>query len=47
MREQLLARDGGDLYEQMLAAIRETASVVIDSDLVSDPETALEIGLQN
>lgn len=47
MRERLLARDGGDLYEQLLAAIRATASVVIDADLVRDPETALEIGLQN
>jgi len=47
MRERLLAREGGDLYEQLLAAIRDTASVVIDSDLVRDPETALEIGLQN
>jgi len=47
LRERLLARDGGDLYDQLLAAMRESASVVIDSDLVRDPETALEIGLQN
>ena len=43
----MLARDGGDLYDQLLAAIRDTASVVIDPDLVRDPETALEIGAQN
>ncbi|MDD9885415.1 MAG: SurA N-terminal domain-containing protein [Gammaproteobacteria bacterium] len=47
LRERMLARDGGDLYDQLLAAIRDTASVVIDPDLVRDPETALEIGTQN
>jgi len=46
MREQLLARDGDYVYRQMLQAIRREAAVVIDRELVRDPDSVLEYGLQ-
>jgi len=46
MREQLLARDGDYVYRQMLQAIRREAAVTIDRDLVQDPGSVLEYGLQ-
>ncbi|MDD9857234.1 MAG: SurA N-terminal domain-containing protein [Gammaproteobacteria bacterium] len=46
LRDQLLARDGDYVYRQMLQTIRQAAAVVIDRELVRDPDSVLEYGLQ-